>query len=126
MESSASAKGTCDGTASPQVAAASRRSELAEEHPAHGVVAGLLQDEAGPRPGRRDVAAEVRSVDRGPDALRRLAGLVVGQPGEAVEVGGGVLEGRPAQPEEPLDVPALDVGLGGVDVDGEVEEVGEE
>ena len=59
-----------------------------------------------------------------PSAVSR--GLLVGQRGEAVEVGAGVLERRAAQGEEPLDVPALDVGLGGVDVDREVEEVRQE
>src|SRR3712207_1928094 len=88
-------------------------SDLAQQDPAHLVVGGLLQDQSGAGAGRGDVVAQVGAVDRRPDAQRRLAGLLVGQAGEAVEVGAGVGEGRASQGEEALDVPALEVGLGG-------------
>src|SRR3954462_10428411 len=110
------------GMRSPSV----KGSEFAQQDPPDLVVGGLMQHEAGPGAGRRDVVAQVRAVDLGPDADGGLGGLLVAEAGEAVEVGAAVLERGPAQGEEPVDVPLADVGLGRVDVDGEVEEVGEE
>ena len=43
-----------------------------------------------------------------------------------MEVGGGVAERRLAEPQEALDIPALDQLVGGVDIDGKIEEIRDE
>src|SRR5690606_16098142 len=70
-----------------------------------------------------DVLHQIRLVDRLPQVARLGPGLVVGQVRVVVEVGRGVGEGRVPQLQEPFDVPPLDVGGMGVDVDREVEQV---
>src|SRR5690606_40740831 len=71
------------------------------------------------------VLGEVRAVDRVPDALRGLDRLDVGELGVAAEVGARIRERRLPELEEAVHVPALDILLARVDVDGEVEEVGD-
>ena len=87
------------------------------------MVGVLAEHEVGARAGGGDVLDEVGLVDGVPDPGRLVDGLVVRERGVLAEVGRRVAEGGLAQPQEPVDVPALDVGEGGVDVDGEVEEV---
>ena len=105
--------------------------------------ADLTEDEASPRPagsgtpstgpnlaqniaptrGRANLVLQVGPVDVVPDPLRLGDGLVLGEGAVAGEVRRRVAERRLAQPQEPLDVPAPDVGGRGVDVHREVEVV---
>ena len=87
------------------------------------MVGVLAQHQVGAGAGGGDVLDEVGLVDRVPDARGLVDGLVVGEGGVLAEVRRRVAEGGLAQAQEAVDVPALDVGQGGVDVDGEVEEV---
>ncbi len=100
-------------------------SEAAQPDVGDRVVAALGQHERRPVACRQDVLDEVRLVDVLPDAAGRLARLGVGERRVAVEVRVRVGEGRLAQPEEPLDVPGAQLVGRGVDVDREVEVVGE-
>ena len=83
----------------------------------------LGQDQGGPAPGGGDVLTQVDQVDALPDLVRSGQGDVVRDIGEAPEVGARPGEGRVLESEEPVQVPAADVGGIGVDVDGEVDEV---
>jgi len=65
---------------------------------------------------RQDVLAEIWPVDRVPDGLGRPLGGLVGEGGVPVEVRFRFLEGGGAKEKKPLNIPALDVGLGRVDV----------
>ena len=83
----------------------------------------LGQDQGGPPSGGGDVLAQVDQVDALPDLVRSSQGHVVGDLGEAAEVGARLGEGRVLEGEEPVQVPAADVVRVGVDVDREVDEV---
>ena len=98
-------------------------SGLAQQDPAHTVLGVLGQDQGGPATGRSDVLAQVDQVDALPDLVRPSQGHVVGDLGEAPEVGARLGEGRVLEGEEPVQVPAADVAGVGVDVDREVDEV---
>ena len=98
-------------------------SGLAQQDPAHTVLGVLGQDQGGPATGRSDVLAQVDQVDALPDLVRPSQGHVVGDLGEAPEVGARLGEGRVLESEEPVQVPAADVARVGVDVDREVDEV---
>src|SRR3954453_13966363 len=87
------------------------------------VVAALFEDRVGARARGLDVLEQVRPVRPLPDPARDLDRLEVGEHGIAVEVGLGLLEGAVAQREEALEIPALDVVLLRVEVEGEVDEV---
>ena len=87
------------------------------------MVGVLAEHQVGAGAGGGDVLDEVGLVDGVPDPGGLVDGLVVGEGGVLAEVRRRVAEGRLAQPQEAVDVPALDVGERGVDVDGEVEEV---
>src|SRR6476659_6192720 len=101
-------------------------SDLPELHLGHAVIARLVHDQRRAVARRRDVLGQVLPVDLPPDAVRRLDGVVLRQVGEVAEVRAGIDEHRPPEGEEALDVPVLDVGLLGVDVDREVEVVADE
>ena len=101
-----------------------RRSDLAQPHVAHRVVAVLAQHQRGPGAGGQHVLA----TRLGPLMVSQIRsassdGLVVGQRGVLGEVRARVAERGLAQPQEAFDVPLPDVSRPGVDVDGEVEEV---
>ena len=98
-------------------------SGLAQQDPAHAVLGVLGQDQGGPPSGGGDVLAQVDQVDALPDLVRSSQGHVVGDLGEAAEVGARLGEGRVLEGEEPVQVPAADVIGVGVDVDREVDEV---
>ncbi|MBG9885477.1 hypothetical protein ABE10_02515, partial [Bacillus toyonensis] len=74
-------------------------------------------------PGGHHVLHEVGHVDLVPVAQRRRDRLLVGEVGEHVEVRVRVRERALAQREESVHVPLRDVLGGGIDIDGEVEEV---
>src|SRR5690606_17496413 len=130
----ASTAGTVSATVTrswaPRVTASARsgrppapRSDLSEADVTDRVVAALAQDHVGAFARGQDVLAQVQQVDAGPDVVGDLARLRLAQVAVVVEVGRRILEDALLQREEPVDVPRLDVLDGGVDVDGEVEEV---
>ena len=57
---------------------------------------------------------------------RNAARLILRQRSKAVEIGGRVAEGGLAEAEEALDIPAPDDRLVGIEIDREIEEVGDE
>ena len=99
-------------------------SDAAEGDGFDAVVGTFAQDQAGAL-GVEDVLLQVLQVDRAPDLERLRARLVGGELGVAVEVGGGIAERGGAQAEEACDEPRPNGWLG-VDVDREIEEVGNE
>src|SRR5690606_16544922 len=106
--------------------AVTAESHAAEADALDGVVAVLVQDEGGAGAGRQDVGDQVDLVDVPPHALGERGGLVLVQLARVpVEVGARVGERGAAQREQPVDEPLPDVLDAGVQVDGEVEEVGQ-
>src|SRR5688500_7294823 len=61
----------------PSCATGGRPSELAQPDPPHAVVATLGQHQGGAAARGQDVLAQVDLVDLGPDAARRVGGLLV-------------------------------------------------
>src|SRR5262245_20820616 len=98
-------------------------SDSAERDLDDGVTCVLLQDEVRSRARRQDVFLEVNQVDPPPQPVGDLVRLQPTDCGIAVEVRMRVAERGLAQPLEALDVPAPDVGLVGVEVDREIEEI---
>jgi len=90
------------------------------------MVAALAQDEIGALPRRQNVLSQIDEIDRAPDRKPRRDRLLLRQRGVAVEIGGRVAERRLPEPQEALHVPALDQIVGGIDIDREIEEVGDE
>ena len=87
------------------------------------MVRALAQHQVGAGAGRQHVLLEVGAVDLGPDGTSLLDRLRLAERCVAVEVGVRVGERPALQAQEALDVPLLDVGRAGIDVDGEVEKV---
>src|SRR5215212_8436799 len=80
-------------------------SDLPQPHAHHRVVLSLLEDQMRPVPGRLDVLFEVGVVDLIPHAHGEVGGLLDGEFGETVEVGGAVPERLFPQAQEALQVP---------------------
>ena len=72
---------------------------------------------------REDALLQVHEVDRRPHLPGERGGLLVRVAGEHAEERRVVAGGLGDEPAEPLHVPLLDVGGGGVEVDGEVDVV---
>ena len=64
---------------------------------------------------RKDVLAQVRSVDGVPDMAAVGARVLFAHGGDGSEVAAGILEGRLAEPHQSLHVPGAQVLLGGID-----------
>ena len=88
--------------------------------PHHGVIGALLDHDVGELAGREDVLVEVHPVDRRPTPAGRTTSAWSSE-----NAGELAVERVAAAPEheEPVDEPLLDVGLGGVDVDADVDRV---
>src|SRR5437870_7075172 len=100
--------------------------ELAHPNPRNGVVRALDQNEVGALTCRQDVLSEVWAVHGGPDLPSHLLGSLVGQRRIPVEVGLRHLEGRGPQQKKARDVPTAGIVFRRVDVNAEVEKVGDE
>ena len=72
---------------------------------------------------RQDIVPEIDEVYRPPQRERGDAGLLFRQRRIAMEVGGRVAERSLPEPQEALHIPALDQLVGGVDINGEIEEM---
>ena len=90
------------------------------------MVVALAQDQVGALARRQDVLVKIGEIDRGPDRVRCLHRLFFRQLRIAMEIGGRVLERGAAQAQEALDIPAPDRFLVGIEIDREIEEVGDE
>ncbi len=110
-----------------------RRSPLRREHlqsPQRHfldlVAFALLEDEIGTLPRRQDILIQIDEIDAIPD--RRGGGdcLGVGQPGVTVKIGFRISEGRAAQGQESTDIPRQQHVLVGIEINREIEEIGDE
>lgn len=72
-----------------------------------------------------DVFDEVGLIDARPESERHLGRFCIGQPGISVEIRVGTRKGARLELQEPVDIPILDVFGVGIDVDSEIEQVGE-
>src|SRR5689334_22186723 len=75
---------------------------------------------------RQDVLSQVHRVDRLPDLPGRRDGVFVIQGRVAMEVRGRTLKYGLLKSQKPIDVPLLHVRLLRIEIDGKVEEVGDE
>ena len=89
------------------------------------MVGSLVQDEGRPGSGGLDVLDEVDLVDGLPDAGAERVDLGCADPGQPAERGLRVGERGLPQRVQSAEEPSLDVLWPRVDVDGEVEEIGE-
>lgn len=89
------------------------------------VVGVFGEDECGARPGGQNVVGEVGFVDGFPNGFCSGDGFVVAEVSVAAKVGAFLRERGVAQGKEAVDVPGPDVRSFGVNVDGEIEEVGD-
>ena len=92
-----------------------------DEDPTHPVIGVLLDDHVGTASARRHVLSQVDQVDRRPRRHRHLVGLGLGQRGEPSEEVAGLPTAGP-EGEQPVGVPGSHILLGGVHVDGHVDE----
>ena len=74
----------------------------------------------------RMFSLQILQIDVAPQAFGDGAGRVIRQLRVAVEEGFRIAEGGLAQPHEAVDVPAVDQRFVGIDIDREVEEIGDE
>jgi hypothetical protein len=86
----------------------------------------LRQDQIGALPRRQNVFVQIDEVDAIPDRGRGGGRLFVGEPRIAVEVGFRVGERRAAQRQEAADIPRQQHVLLGVEINREIEKVGDE
>src|SRR5215213_3817009 len=101
-------------------------SNLPQTQALYRVILSLLEDQARPVFGRLDVLFEVGVVYLVPYAHGEVGGFLDGEFRETMEVGGAIPKRLFPKAQEALQVPLLDVALPGVDVDGEVDVVGDE
>mgnify|MGYP001353347571 CR=1 FL=1 len=101
-------------------------SEPAQCHFLDQVVGTLAQDEVGARPCRQDVLTQVPGIDVGPQPFGDRTGRIGGQLRIAVKEGLRIGEGGLPQAHEAVDIPGVDQVLVGIDIDREVEEIGDE
>ncbi len=73
-----------------------------------------------------DVLVQVGQINSCPDVVGHLHRLILGHRGVAMEERARVAEGGVAQGAKAVEEPRLELGFGGVDVDGEVDVVGDE
>ena len=86
-------------------------------------LAPLLQDQARALAGRHDVLAQIRQVDAGPQPFGKVDRLLLRERRVFSEVGQRVPERRVPEPEETVQVPAVQVLLVGIEIDRKVEEI---
>ncbi len=72
------------------------------------MIVAFAQDQVGALPRRQDVFREIDEIDGAPQRQPDGAGLLLRERSVAMEIGGGVAERRLAEPQEALDIPALD------------------
>ena len=101
-------------------------SQFAESNFLDRVIVPFMEDEMGAFPRGQDVLTKIGAVDLLPDRAGGGNGFLHREVSVPPEIGGGIAEGGFAQHQETLDIPLLDVGLLSIDIDGEVEKVGDE
>jgi hypothetical protein len=113
-------------TTSPCKGSEAAQSPLTQSHPLDRVVCPLFQDEMSALTRGLDVLSQIDAVDLAPDLRRDLYGFLDGESGVVVKIRRRVSERRLPKCQEALDVPALDVCLVRIHVNGEIEKVGDE
>src|SRR5262245_55452118 len=101
-------------------------SDTAQGNVLDPMIAALAQNEACTLPGRQNVLGQVLLVDGTPNLERLGTRLIRREVGVAMKVGARVAEGRLAQTHEARDVPLLNHFGIGVDVNREIEKIGNE
>ena len=90
------------------------------------MVGPLADDDMRPFAGRQDILQEVHLVDLRSDPSSRISRCLIVEVLEVVEVRRRVLKRRALEQNKTFEVPGLDVRRFGVQVDREVEEVGQD
>src|SRR5262249_54749166 len=115
------------GLATTLITAAAREaSNPPQRNILDAVVGAFAQDQPRPLPRRQNVLRQVLFVDGPPDLKRLRPGGIRSEMGIAMEIGARITERRLAQPHEARHVPFLDHLGVGVDVNREIEEIGDE